>query len=195
MLIGYARVSTDDQHLDLQLDALEAAGLDPARVYREHASGARSDRPALTECLRSLREGDTLVIWRLDRLGRSVQDLLALSQRLKTMGVNLRSLTETIDTSTAIGGLVFTMIAAMAEFERRLIQERTMAGLKAARARGRRGGRPRKLTPAKLRIAKALLADDKITAAEAAAQVGVSRATLQRELAAERKRAEHALAA
>lgn len=140
MKIGYARVSTDDQNLDLQRDALNAAGV--KRVFADTASGVRAARPELERALDQLREGDTLVVWRLDRLGRSLKELLALVEQLSASGVALESLTEKIDTGTASGELVFHIFGSIAQFERRLMVERTRAGLQAARARGRHGGRP-----------------------------------------------------
>lgn len=188
MLIGYARVSTEDQRLDLQLAALTAAGVDPTRIYTDKASGLRANRPGLADALRTLREGDTLVVWRLDRLARSTAELLAIGDRLVKEGIALRSLTESLDTSNATGKLVFTVIAAMAEFERNLIAERTRAGLAAAKDRGRRGGRPRKLNDRQLAMAEAALADLSNTGAEVAAQFGVHRVTLLRQLKAYRER-------
>ena len=155
MRIGYARVSTDDQTLDLQRDALKQAGC--TELYEEHASGRTAARPQLEGCLKALREGDTLVVWRLDRLGRSLQDLIELTNNFQTRGVEFESLTERIDTSSPTGRLVFHLFGALAEFERSLIRERTMAGLKAARARGRKGGRPKKLTAKDLRTIQSLL--------------------------------------
>lgn len=146
-LLGYARVSTDDQKLDLQRDALAAAGVEDARIYEEFLSGARANRPQLGECLKALRPGDVLVVWRLDRLGRSVRELDRIMDELRTREIGFRSLSEAIDTTTAVGKLVFHMMAAFAEFERNLISERTRAGLKAARLRGHKGGRPMKITP------------------------------------------------
>jgi len=182
MDIGYARVSTDDQRLDLQRDALLKAGVAQERLYEEHASGARTDRPILAECLRSLRDGDTLVIWRLDRLGRSLSELLRLGDKLEAMHVHLRSLTEALDTSTATGRLLFQVLGALAEFERNLIRERTIAGLKAARARGHRGGRPAKMTDKQTVMAIKLLDDHTVTAADVATQMHVSKATLHRHI-------------
>ena len=145
MLAGYARVSTLDQNPELQLDALTAARC--GRIFEDRASGARSDRPGLAEALGRMRKGDTLVVRRLDRPGRSLQQLVATVRELEGRGFGFRSLTEGIDTTTASGTLVFHVFGALARFERDLIRERTMAGLAAARARGRRGGRPGKLTP------------------------------------------------
>src|ERR687894_1039466 len=148
MDIGYARVSTGEQTLDLQLDALQAAGC--GKVYTETASGAKADRPVLDEVLSYLRGGDTLVVWRLDRLGRSLQHLIEVVAQLAVRGIGFKSLTEQIDTTTPGGKLVFHVFGALAEFERDLTRERTHAGLAAARARGRQGGRPSVMTPAKL---------------------------------------------
>jgi len=147
MLIGYARVSTLDQNLDLQLDALKAAGCQ--KLFQDKASGAKSERPGLVDALEELREGDTLVVWRLDRLGRSLPHLITTVAGLKERGVGFKSLQEAIDTTSSTGNLVFHIFGAIAEFERNLIRERTIAGLTAARARGRRGGRPRKLSDRK----------------------------------------------
>lgn len=182
MLIGYARVSTEDQKLDLQRDALEKAGVDPGQIYEEFASGAKAKRPELTACLRTLREDDTLVICRLDRLGRSVPDLIKILDQLKAKGVGLRSLTDNFDTTTAMGIMVFHMLATFAQFERDLVSERTKAGLKAARDRGKRGGRPLKLSAKDIRIIKQIQKDKTVTAGEIAKRFGVSRATIQRGL-------------
>jgi DNA invertase Pin-like site-specific DNA recombinase len=146
-LLGYARTSTTDQHLDLQIDALTVAGC--YRVFTETASGARTDRPTLAQLLDQLRPGDTLVVWKLDRLGRSLRHLVDTVTGLADRGVGFRSLQESIDTTTPGGKLVFHVFAALAEFERDLIRERTTAGLTAARARGRNGGRPPVLDPAR----------------------------------------------
>jgi DNA invertase Pin-like site-specific DNA recombinase len=155
MRIGYARVSTDDQTLDLQRDALKRAKC--RQIYEEHASGKTALRPELEACLKSLRKGDTLVVWRLDRLGRSLGDLIHLTTDLRSRGVNLESLTEKIETGSSAGKLIFQVFASLAEFERNLIRERTLAGLKAARARGRNGGRPRKLRTKDIQVIKALM--------------------------------------
>ena len=166
MLIGYARVSKADgsQSLDLQRDALRAAGIDAVNVYHDFASGVRDDRPGLDSCLRALRKGDVLVVWKLDRLGRNLAHLVNTVQDLSARGVGLRVLAgqgAQIDTTTAGGRLVFGIFAALAEFERELIRERTVAGLKAARARGRRGGRKFALTKAQVRLAQAAMACSK----------------------------------
>src|ERR1700687_121912 len=180
MRIGYARVSTEDQTLDLQRDTLRQAHCE--RVYEEHASGKSLTRPQLEGCLKALRPGDPLVVWRLDRLGRSLSDLLELTQELHTRGVEFESLTESIETGSPAGKLVFHLFAALAEFERNLIRERTLAGLKAARARGRKGGRPRKLSPKDLTTIRALLGAGKIPVQAVAAHFRVARSTLYRNL-------------
>ncbi len=180
MVIGYARVSTSEQDTALQLDALEASGCE--RVYQEAGSGASRERPELAKCLDTVREGDTLIVWRLDRLGRSLKDLVEIITELEGRGVGFKSLTETIDTTSAGGKLVFHIFAGLAEFERTLIQERTRAGLAAARARGRNGGRPRKLTKAQAKKASAMLSDLSITKTEVAKHFGVTRATLNKSL-------------
>ncbi len=156
MKIGYARVSTQDQSLAAQMDALAQVGCD--RVYEEKASGARADRPVLAEVMRTLRRDDTLVVFKLDRIARSLPHLLEIMEMLNEMGAGFRSLTEDINTSTPGGRLVFHVMAAISEFERDLIRERTAAGLKAAKARGRTGGRPRKMTGEKIDAAEKLLA-------------------------------------
>lgn len=178
MRIGYARVSTDDQTLDLQRDALRRAKC--RQVYEEHAGGKTMARPELEACLKALREGDRLVVWRLDRLGRSLSDLIQLTQALHARGIGLESLTEKIDTVSPTGKLVFHVFGALAEFERNLIRERTMAGLKAARARGRIGGRPRKLGPKEIKTIRALLHANVVPVQDIAAQFGVNRSTLYR---------------
>lgn len=140
---GYARVSTDDQNLTLQIDALTKHGIPKSQIFMDKLSGAKSDRPGLAKCLDSLQSGDILVVWRLDRLGRSMRHLITLVEDLRSCGVGFRLLNEgAIDTTSASGELIFNIFSALAQFERRLIQERTKAGLAAARARGRRGGRP-----------------------------------------------------
>lgn len=179
-LIGYARVSTSEQKLDLQLDALRAAGVRERFMFTDTASGMRADRPGLEMALRTMRGGDVLIVWRLDRLARSAAELLKIAAELKERGVALRSLTEELDTASAVGQLMFTMFAAMAEFERNLTRERTLAGLASARAKGRRGGRKAKLTKRQLVAARAMLAE--LTADEVAVQLGVHRSTLYRAL-------------
>jgi len=181
MRIGYARVSTADQTLALQQEALKGAGCE--RIFTDTASGSRTDRPGLEEALSFARSGDTLVIWRLDRLGRSLRHLLDLVAQLQDRGVGLLSLHESLDTTSPSGKLIFHVFAALAEFERDLIRERTAAGLQAARARGRHGGRPRVLTPQQLAMARRLHADKTTTVGEICRALGVSRATLYRYLA------------
>lgn len=176
--IGYARISTRDQNPQLQLDALKDAGCD--RVYTDEASGALTTRPELTKALDRLRSGDTLVVWKLDRLGRSLRDLIDRMHQLEDAGVGFRSLTEQIDTTTPGGRLLFHLMGALAEFERDLIRERTHAGLAAARAKGRRGGRPTVMTPGKLRVAKEMLEAGHLTLEEIAEVLGVHRTTLYR---------------
>ncbi len=175
-LVGYARVSTSEQNPALQLDALNAAGCD--RVYVETASGAQRDRPELHKALDYMRQSDVLVVWRLDRLARSVRQLVDTAGDLRGRGIELRSLHDAIDTSTATGRLTFHIFAALAEFERDVIQDRTKAGLAAARARGKKGGRPRKLAEGDLAIAGALLREGSTAFAEVARRVGVSPSTL-----------------
>jgi DNA invertase Pin-like site-specific DNA recombinase len=183
MDIGYARVSTGEQILDLQLDALQQAGC--GKVYTETASGAKADRPVLDEVLSYLRKGDTLVVWRLDRLGRSLQHLIEVVAGLAERGIGFKSLTEQIDTTTSGGKLIFHIFGSLAEFERDLIRERTHAGLAAARARGRLGGRPKKLTNAKqLALARSLYEGGQTDIATICATLGISRATLYRALKA-----------
>lgn len=179
---GYARVSTADQTLALQEDALRAAGC--ARIWTDTASGATTSRPALDQLLEVLLPGDELVVWRLDRLGRSMSHLVSTVDALAERGVTFRSLTEGIETGTATGRLVLGIFSSLAEFERQLIRERTVAGLQAARARGARLGRPVTTTPDKIAAARALIASGS-TVKAAAAAVNVSRTTLYRHLAAE----------
>ena len=178
--LGYARVSTLDQHPDLQLDALTAAGC--YRVFVDTASGALDDRPELAKALDHLRPGDTLVVWKLDRLGRSLRHLLDTVGALAGRGVGFTSLREHLDTTTPGGKLVFHLFGALAEFERDLIRERTSAGLAAARARGRVGGRPPRMTPQKLAVARQLYESRQHTVAVIAKTVGVSRASIYRHL-------------
>ncbi len=174
--IGYARVSTDDQNLDLQRDALRKALC--AVTYEEAGSGKESERPILAQCRKALRDGDTLVVWRLDRLGRSLPDLVQIVAELEQRGVGFESLSEKIETNSAAGKLVFHVFAALAEFERNLIRERTRAGLAAARARGRVGGRKPKLDDRQIREIKALLRDPEISVTAVARSYGISRTTL-----------------
>lgn len=180
MIIGYARVSTLDQNLELQRDALEKAGCE--RVFEDHISGASSERPGWAKATTALREGDTLVVWRLDRLGRSLKHLIDTVNELHARGVGFKSLNENIDTTNPGGRLVFHIFGALAEFERELIRERTNAGLAAARARGRKGGRPRKLTAKQIASARTLLKDREHSVTGVAEMLGVSRNTLYRAL-------------
>jgi DNA invertase Pin-like site-specific DNA recombinase len=177
MLIGYARVSTTDQTLALQQDALTTAGCE--RIFTDTASGNRPDRPGLEEALTYARPGDTLVVWRLDRLGRSLKHLIETVTHLQETGIHFRSLQEQIDTGSSGGKLIFHVFGALAEFERDLIRERTNAGLAAARARGRVGGRPG-LTPEKARLAQTLYNDKTTSIAEICKTLRISRATLYR---------------
>ncbi|MBL8658909.1 MAG: recombinase family protein [Rhodospirillales bacterium] len=180
MLVGYARVSTQDQDPALQLDALEAAGCE--KVFTEKASGAQRERPQLQAALDYMRDGDTLVIWKLDRLARSLKQLIETVEALAARGIGLRSLTEAIDTTTSGGKLIFHIFGALAEFERGVIRERTRAGLDAARARGRKRGRPPALSPGDLAAAKALLRDPTISVEDVARRLGVVPSTLYRHI-------------
>ena len=177
-MIGYARVSTDEQNPALQFDALQRAGCQ--RVFTDCASGARTTRPSLDQTLGVLKEGDTLVVWKLDRLGRSLSHLIALISHLEARGIAFRSLSEAIDTGTAGGRLLFHVMGALAEFERALISERTRAGMAAARSRGTALGRPRKLSSHQIAHARRSLARERQTAREIAAGFLVSRSTLRR---------------
>lgn len=180
MNIGYARVSTTEQNITLQTDALSEVGCE--RIFVETASGAQRDRPELQSALDYMRPGDTLVVWKLDRLARSMRQLIDTVELLQLKGMGFRSLTEAIDTTTPGGMLVFHIFGAMAEFERAIIRERTMAGLEAARTRGRKGGRPRSLTTKDLAMAKSMLRDPDIKLADVAGKLGVSTPTLYRHL-------------
>jgi DNA invertase Pin-like site-specific DNA recombinase len=182
MLIGYARVSTQEQNLELQINALQAAGC--KKIFTEKASGAQRDRPELKAALEYMRanEDDTLVVWKLDRLARSLRQLIDTIEELEKKGIGFKSLTENIDTTTSGGRLVFHIFGALAEFERILIKERTMAGLKAAKAMGKKGGRPQALEAEDLRDAKALLRNKKITVKEVAKRLKVDPSTLYRYL-------------
>jgi DNA invertase Pin-like site-specific DNA recombinase len=177
MLIGYARVSTHEQTLHLQQDALTKAGCN--KLFTDTASGAKTERKGLEEALNYVRKGDTLVVWRLDRLGRSLPHLIATMTALEERGVGFKSLTEDIDTTTSGGKLIFHIFGALAEFERNLIRERTQAGLTAARARGRKGGRPKALTGRKLGIARDLY-ERRHPIAEICQTLKVSKVTLYR---------------
>ncbi len=185
MLVGYMRVSKTDgtQTVALQRDALLAAGVAPDQLYDDHASGRTDDRPGLTSCLKALREGDTLLVWKLDRLGRNLRHLVNTVHDLTARRVGLKVLTgqgAAIDTTTAAGKLVFGIFAALAEFERELISERTVAGLASARARGRKGGRPYKMTPAKLRLATASMGQSDTNVGALCKELGITRQTLYR---------------
>jgi DNA invertase Pin-like site-specific DNA recombinase len=184
MLIGYARVSAHDQILNLQQDALQRAGCD--RIFTDTASGAQAERKGLDEALNYVRKGDTLVVWRLDRLGRSLPHLITTMTDLEERGIGFKSLTENIDTTTSGGKLIFHIFGALAEFERNLIRERTSAGLIAARARGRKGGRPKALTAKQLSIVKELY-DKKHPIAEICQTLKISKATLYRSIKSEEK--------
>jgi DNA invertase Pin-like site-specific DNA recombinase len=178
MLIGYARVSTQDQTLNLQQDALKGAGCDP--IFTDTASGASAERPGLEDALSHLRTGDTLVVWRLDRLGRSLQHLIQTVTALDSRGIGFRSVTENIDTTTSGGKLVFHIFGALAEFERDIIRERTQAGLQAARHRGRTGGRPKSLSFNKAEMARKLYADKSNSIPDICRTLGISKPTLYR---------------
>ncbi len=185
MLIGYARISKADgsQSLDLQHDALRAAGVEQDNIHEDRASGSRDDRPGLAACLRSLRGGDTLVVWKLDRLGRSLSHLVNTVKSLSDRDIGLHVLTgkgAQIDTTTASGRMVFGIFATLAEFERDLIRERTMAGLAAARARGRKGGRRFALSKAQVRLAQAAMAQRDTSVSDLCRELGIERVTLYR---------------
>jgi DNA invertase Pin-like site-specific DNA recombinase len=182
MRIGYARVSTQDQNPDLQIDALKASGCE--RIYMEKASGAQRDRPELKAALEYMRDngGDVLVVWKLDRLARSLRQLIESVEDLEQRGIGFESLTERIDTASASGRLTFHIFGAMAQFERSINRERTRAALEASRARGRRGGRPPSLSTKDVSHAKALLADPLITVEEVAQRLNVAASTLYRHL-------------
>ena len=176
MLIGYARVSTTLQNSDLQQDALEQAGCE--KIFTDKISGTVAERPALTKVKEILRRGDVLVVWRLDRLGRSLKDLIEWMNYLDQEGIALKSLQESIDTSTATGKLVFHVFGAMAEFERNLIKERTQAGLSAARARGRVGGRPKRLSEDKRKLAVRLYNEKQHSLDAICEMMGITKPTL-----------------
>ena len=178
MLIGYARISTEEQSMDLQVDALKKAGCE--KVFQETVSGAKEERVLLQEALEYVRKGDTLVVWRLDRLGRSLRHLIEVVTSLEDKGIGFKSLQEGFDTTTNGGKLIFHIFGALAEFERNLIRERTLAGLKAARARGRKGGRKPKLDKKQVEMVKTLMADRNNSPMEIARRFGISKATLYR---------------
>ncbi len=186
MLIGYARVSTQDQTLDLQTDALKQAGCE--KIFTDTMSGAKAERPGLQEAMHHLRARDTLVVWRLDRLGRTLKQLIATITDLSEQNIGFKSLQENIDTTTSGGKLIFHIFASLAEFEREVIRERTIAGLQAARARGRFGGRPtmQSREPKKVALAKTLYAGRNMPVQEICAQLQISKSTLYRYLRDER---------
>jgi DNA invertase Pin-like site-specific DNA recombinase len=178
MFIGYARVSTDDQNLDLQRDALQKAGCE--QIYTDRVSGTKAERKGLTEALSHLRKGDTLVVWRLDRLGRSLRHLIDTVTDLQERGIGFKSLQESIDTTTSGGKLVFHIFGALAEFEREIIRERTRAGLTAARARGKSGGRPKAMTAKQVQMLRNLASDPENSIDEICKTLGISRTTFYR---------------
>jgi DNA invertase Pin-like site-specific DNA recombinase len=180
MLIGYARVSTEDQNLRLQQDALQSVGCE--KIFEEKVSTESREQPERKELLEFARPGDVAVVWKLDRLGRSLRDLIEVVNALNDRGIELRSLQESIDTSTPAGKLTFHVFAALAEFERDMIRERTRAGLVAARKRGQKLGRPKSLTPGQVEMARTLMANPSLSVIQVAQQLGVHRATLYRYL-------------
>jgi len=181
LLVGYARVSTFDQDPQMQIDALLEIGIDSRHLYEEKVSGSTIKRPQLQEALKFLKKGDVLVVWKLDRLGRSLQDLIRIVQDLKDRGVGLRSLTEGIDTTNPGGMLIFHIFGSLAQFERELIRERTLAGLEAAKKQGRKGGRPRSLNEEQREVLKDLLKQGK-GISYAARSLNTSRYTIYREM-------------
>lgn len=184
--IGYARVSTDDQHLELQIDALKAAGVEERDIFMEKMTGSKKERPELENLLAYAQPGDTIVVWKLDRIGRSVKHLIDLSEHFKTNNIEFVSLKDKLDTSSATGRFMFNMLAALAEFEREMIIERTHAGLSAARARGRKGGRPQK-NASDIERALKLYRSQEYSIAEITAMTCVSKATLYRRVKADCK--------
>ncbi len=185
MFVGYARVSTGEQNLDLQADALKQAGCE--KVFTDQMSGAKAERPGLQEAFSFVRTGDTLIVWRLDRLGRSLKDLVQRVEELQQRQVGFRSLYESIDTTSSVGKFQFHVFSALAEFERDLIRDRTMAGLRAARARGRLGGRPRRLTPEQVKMASHLMQDPDVSVKEICQTLTISRSTLYRNVGTHRE--------
>ena len=180
MIIGYVRVSTQDQNPEFQIDALEKAGCE--QIFQEKFTGKLRERPELSQCLRTLRKGDIQIVWKLDRLARSLKDLVEIVQELQDREIGFRSLTESIDTTSSGGRLVFHILGALAEFEHDLIRERTIAGLQAARARGRKGGRKPAMSDVDVKKAAAMLLDPNITKKEVAEHFAVSRTTLNASL-------------
>lgn len=186
MLIGYARVSTDDQNLNLQEDALEQAGCE--QIFKDQISGTKAERPGLQEILQYARAGDIIVVWRLDRLSRSLKELIEMVALLEKKGIGLKSLQESIDTSSSSGKLIFHIFGALAEFERNLIRERTQAGLQAARARGKKGGRPKALNKDKQALAVKLYDEKKHTVNQICEMMGISKPTLYKYIEAAKDR-------
>jgi DNA invertase Pin-like site-specific DNA recombinase len=186
MFIGYCRVSTQDQNLELQLDELKKAGCE--KIFQDVASGSKDERNGLLEAMAFAREGDCIVVWKLDRLSRSLRHLIDTVNKLKERGIGLKVITMDLDTTTPSGKLVFHIFASLSEFERELIRERTIAGLQAARVRGRVGGRKRVMDEKKIQIAKSLHADGKTTVSEICETLNVSKATLYRSLNCPRQR-------
>lgn len=186
MLVGYARVSTDDQNLNLQRDALDQAGC--KQIFEDQLSGAKAERPGLHQALQYARAGDTIVVWRLDRLSRSLKDLIEMVTLLESKGIGLKSLQEAIDTSSSSGKLIFHIFGALAEFERNLIRERTQAGLQAARARGRKGGRPKALNKDKRALAVKLYDEKKHTVDQICEMMGISKPTLYKYIESEKSK-------
>ncbi|WP_353614238.1 recombinase family protein [Mangrovibacter phragmitis] len=186
MLVGYARVSTDDQNLNLQRDALDQVGCE--QIFEDQLSGAKAERPGLHRALQYARAGDTLVVWRMDRLSRSLKDLIEMVTLLESKGIGLKSLQEAIDTSSSSGKLIFHIFGALAEFERTLIRERTQAGLQAARARGRKGGRPKALNKDKQALAVKLYDEKKHTVNQICEMMGISKPTLYKYIEAAKGR-------
>ena len=184
MLVGYARVSTDEQHLELQIDALIEAGCE--RIFQDKLSGSIIERRELLQALHFARAGDTLVVWRLDRLSRSLRDLIDTVTKLESSGIQLKSLNESIDTSSSSGKLIFHLFGALAEFERNLIKERTLAGLHAARARGRKGGRPLSLVSEKRKLVVKLYLERNYSVSQICQMMGISKPTLYKYVKASR---------
>ncbi len=185
MKIGYARVSSEDQSLDLQLDALRKA--DCKRIFQDKCSGAGVDRPGLNDLLKTMREGDVIIVWRLDRLGRSLKDLLTLAERFEKEGVGLSSIEDKIDTTSSGGKLIFQVFGALSEFERNLIRERTQAGLAAAKARGKTGGRPKRLNQKQQKLLVKLYNSKQHSISEICQLLSITKPTLYNYLEAERK--------
>lgn len=180
MLIGYARISTQDQNIDLQEDALKKSGCE--KIFQDTASGSKADRPGLNDALQFARNGDTIVVWKLDRLGRSLRNLIDTITLLHQREIGFKSIQENLDTTTSAGKMVFHIIGALAEFERDIIRERTRAGLVAARARGRKGGRPRAMNEKKIAMAKTLHNDKSLSVSEICKALGVKKTTFYKYL-------------